>query len=90
MAVDRLGIAAPHLGVTWAFVRPRDARGGVDTALLSAACDAPAGFGDQELTSTFLMGNDVSAFWHWRNGFRLLSGPFSQRAWRHRADRDSS
>ncbi len=72
---------APHL--TWAFVGPWDARQGVGTALLRAACDALAALGHRELTSTFLMGNDASAFWHWRNGFRLLSGPFSQRAWRH-------
>ena len=75
----------PHL--TWAFVGPWDARRGVGTALLNAACDALAGLGYDELTSTFLTGNDVSAFWHWRNGFRLLSGPFSQRSWRFK-DRD--
>ena len=74
---------APHL--TWAFVAGRHARRGVGTALLSAACAALAELGYEELTSTFERGNDASAFWHWRNGFRLLPGPFSQRAWRHAA-----
>ena len=74
---------APHL--TWAFVGLWDARGGVGTALLRAACAALAALGHGELASTFLTGNDASAFWHWRNGFRLLSGPFSQRSWRYAA-----
>ena len=74
---------APHL--TWAFVAGWHARNGVGTALLSAACAALAELGYEELLSTFARGNDASAYWHWRNGFRLMPGPFSQRSWRHAA-----
>ena len=68
----------PHL--TWAFVDLWETRHGLGTKLLSGACVALRDLGYGELTSTFLMGNDRSAFWHWRNGFRLLSGPYSMRA----------
>ena len=67
----------PHL--TWAFVDFWDARHGLGTRLLTDACRALRDLGYGELTSTFLMGNDRSAFWHWRNGFRLLTGPYSMR-----------
>ncbi len=60
----------PHL--TWIFVAPWHARLGVGTALLDVAAQALAEQGYSELASTFLLGNESSQLWHWRNGFRLL------------------
>jgi GNAT superfamily N-acetyltransferase len=71
----RLG--RPHL--TWVFVSPFDAGRGVGTALLSAAARELLALGYTELASTFLLGNDSSMLWHWRNGFRLLQYPGSRR-----------
>jgi GNAT superfamily N-acetyltransferase len=69
----RLG--RPHL--TWIFVdRPGQ---GTGTALLAAAVRALLGLGYTELASTFLLGNESSMLWHWRNGFRLLPYPGSWR-----------
>jgi hypothetical protein len=36
-----------------------------------------------QLATTFLVGNDASMLWHWRNGFQLLQYPNSRRrnAW---------
>jgi hypothetical protein len=31
------------------------------------------------LASTFLLGNESSMLWHWRNGFQLLQYPGSRR-----------
>ena len=72
----RLG--RPHL--TWVFVTPLEAGQGVGTALLAAAVRALLGLGYAELASTFMVGNDSSMLWHWRNGFRLLTHPGSPRA----------
>jgi GNAT superfamily N-acetyltransferase len=63
----------PHL--TWVLVDQSEARCGVGTALLAAACRALQAMGFNDLLSTFLYGNDVSVMWHWRRGFRLLSYP---------------
>jgi GNAT superfamily N-acetyltransferase len=71
----RLG--RPHL--TWVFVPPGSAGQGVGTALLGAAVRALLGLGYTELLSTFMIGNDSSTLWHWRNGFRLLAHPGSRR-----------
>jgi GNAT superfamily N-acetyltransferase len=71
----RLG--RPHL--TWVFVRPALAGTGVGTLLLAAAVRELLALGYRELVSTFLVGNDASALWHWRNGFRLLAYPGSRR-----------
>jgi hypothetical protein len=71
----RLG--RPHL--TWIFVAPFHGGAGVGSTLLAAAGNALLDLGYQELCSTFLFGNDVSALWHWRNGFRLLAYPGSMR-----------
>jgi GNAT superfamily N-acetyltransferase len=73
----RLG--RPHL--TWIFVSPLDAGQGIGTLLLSAAASALRALGYKQLASTFLLGNDSSMLWHWRNGFRLASYPGS---WRRR------
>jgi GNAT superfamily N-acetyltransferase len=71
----RLG--RPHL--TWVFVAPGQSGQGVGTALLDAAAAALRGLGYREMASTFLVGNDSSMLWHWRNGFRLLPYPGSRR-----------
>ncbi len=71
----RLG--RPHL--TWIFVDPFLTDRGVGTALLNAAGRALLGLGYRELASTFLLGNDSSLLWHWRNGFQLLTHPYSRR-----------
>jgi GNAT superfamily N-acetyltransferase len=71
----RLG--RPHL--TWVFVAPGSAGGGVGTLLLAAAGRELLALGYRELLSTFMIGNDASALWHWRNGFRLLAHPASKR-----------
>ncbi len=76
----RLG--RPHL--TWIFVEPHRAGRGVGTALLAAAVRELLALGYSELASTFLMGNDSSTLWHWRNGFRLLPHPASPRQFRKR------
>jgi GNAT superfamily N-acetyltransferase len=72
----------PHL--TWIFVAPHIAGRGVGTALLSAAVRELLGLGFTELLSTFMLGNDSSMLWHWRNGFRLLAYPGSARRLRRR------
>jgi GNAT superfamily N-acetyltransferase len=71
------GIGRPHL--TWIFVAPLRAGQGTGTGLLDAVTQALAGLGYRELVSTFLLGNDASLLWHWRNGFRLLPYPGSLR-----------
>jgi GNAT superfamily N-acetyltransferase len=71
----RLG--RPHL--TWVFVHPGCAGEGVGTLLLSAAVAELLALGYHQMVSTFMIGNDASALWHWRNGFRLLAYPGSRR-----------
>jgi GNAT superfamily N-acetyltransferase len=70
-------IGRPHL--TWIFVHPTLSVRGVGTAMLNAASRALLALGYHELASTFLLGNDSSMLWHWRNGFRLLTHPDSWR-----------
>jgi GNAT superfamily N-acetyltransferase len=70
----RLG--RPHL--TWIFVSPRSAGRGVGTTLLAASVNQLLELGFHELLSTFMVGNDSSMLWHWRNGFRLLAHPASR------------
>jgi len=67
-AVERR-LGCPHL--TWVFVSPWEGRRGVGTALLAASVRALMELGYPQLASTFLLGNDSSTLWHWRNGFRL-------------------
>jgi len=71
----RLG--RPHL--TWIFVAPAQAGHGVGTALLAATTRELLRLGYTELLTTFMLGNDSSMLWHWRNGFRLLAYPGSVR-----------
>lgn len=75
-AIERC-LGRPHL--TWIFVAPMYAGRGTGTALLGAAANALLRLGYRELLSTFMIGNDSSMLWHWRNGFRLLSYPGSVR-----------
>ena len=74
--VDRC-LGQPHL--TWVFVRPSLAGRGVGTALLNAAVNRLHERGFRRLLTTFMIGNDVSTLWHWRNGFQLLAYPGSRR-----------
>ena len=67
-AVERR-LGCPHL--TWVFVSPWEERRGVGTALLAASVRVLRELGYSQLASTFLLGNDSSTLWHWRNGFRL-------------------
>jgi GNAT superfamily N-acetyltransferase len=83
-AIERR-LGQPHL--TWVFVDPVEAGGGVGTALLAAAVKGLLGLGYGELVSTFLAGNESSALWHWRNGFRLLPHVLSPRELRRRWNR---
>lgn len=76
----RLG--RPHL--TWVFVRHLYAGHGVGTALLAASAAALLDLGYAQLASTFLLGNESSMLWHWRNGFELLAYPASHRRLRER------
>lgn len=82
-AVERR-LGRPHL--TWVFVSPLRAAQGVGTALLSAATCELLSLGFTDLVSTFMLGNESSTLWHWRNGFRLLEHPGSLRRWRQRRD----
>ncbi len=70
----------PHL--TWIFVRRLEQGAGVGTQLLQTAVRALKKQGYKSLWTTFLIGNDASALWHWRNGFKLLPGMFSKRRMR--------
>ena len=80
----RLG--RPH--VTWVFVSPFFTGEGVGTALLNAAARQLLALGYTELASTFLAGNDSSMLWHWRQGFRLLAYPGSQRLQREKREQE--
>ena len=76
----RLGL--PHL--TWVFVGPWHAGSGLGSALLARAVRELLDLGFERLASTFLLGNESSTLWHWRNGFRLLAHPYSTRELRRR------
>jgi GNAT superfamily N-acetyltransferase len=84
----RLRLGRPHL--TWVFVAA-DRRGqGVGSALLNQATRELLSLGFKQLLSTFMLGNNVSMLWHWRQGFRLLSHPGSYRLMRERWRRSIS
>lgn len=70
----------PHL--TWVMVHPLRFGQGLGSKLLTCAAAALRGLGYLDLASTFLVGNERSARWHWRNGFRLLPDPWSLRSGR--------
>ncbi len=60
----------PHL--TWVFVAPFRKGHGIGTALLAASMQVLRERGYTSLWTTFLVGNDSSMLWHWRNGFQLV------------------
>lgn len=70
-------VGRPHL--TWIFVSPLLSGHGVGTTLLAHAVNELIALGFSELVSTFMIGNDSSALWHWRSGFELLPYPSSYR-----------
>jgi GNAT superfamily N-acetyltransferase len=74
-------LGRPHL--TWIFVSPWHVGHGTGTALLAAAAAALRHMGYLHLASTFLLGNESSMLWHWRNGFQLHAYPGSHRRWEH-------
>jgi GNAT superfamily N-acetyltransferase len=76
-AIERR-LGQPHL--TWIYVSPSFAGCGIGTALLNATVRELLALGYGHLASTFLIGNDSSMLWHWRNGFRLLAYPGSKRS----------
>ena len=75
----------PHL--TWIFVAPLITRHGIGSALLAATIRGLLGMGRSTLASTFLLGNESSTLWHWRNGFRVLGYRGSPRAMMTRVER---
>jgi GNAT superfamily N-acetyltransferase len=60
----------PHL--TWLFVRPDFQRQGLGTRLLTQARQQLSQLGYAWLFSTFLVGNNSSLLWHWKQGFELI------------------
>ena len=76
----RLG--RPHL--TWIFAAPHARGNGIGTALLAATVNELLKMGYKELLSTFMIGNELSTLWHWRNGFQLLAYPGSYRLMKER------
>jgi GNAT superfamily N-acetyltransferase len=77
------GRGQPHL--TWIFVAPLAKGHGIGTRLLAEAIAALRSRGYRHLLSTFLVGNDSSLLWHWRNGFELLPYSASRRVMRSSA-----
>lgn len=76
----------PHL--TWLFVAPFQSRYGVGSAMLSRGINELLTLGYKELASTFLLGNDSSTLWHWKQGFRLLDYPGTMRNIDRQIERD--
>jgi Acetyltransferase (GNAT) family len=71
-----------HAHLTWIFVGRGIAGSGVGTALLAEASRGLRELGYTELISSFILGNDSSMLWHWRNGFELLPYSGSRRRFR--------
>ncbi|MBY0527573.1 MAG: GNAT family N-acetyltransferase [Gemmataceae bacterium] len=70
--------------LTWIFVAPLLGGQGTGSVLLAAAVRELIALGYTQLVSTFMLGNDASMLWHWRNGFQLLSYPGSFRLMKER------
>ena len=78
-----------HAHLTWVFVGQRYAGHGIGSALLDHASVGLVELGYTELVSSFLLGNDSSMLWHWRNGFELLpysGSPRQFREWMRRQE----
>ncbi|MGP0066909.1 MAG: hypothetical protein ACLQGP_25370 [Isosphaeraceae bacterium] len=71
-----------HAHLTWIFVGPMHSGYGVGTALLARASRGLLELGYNELVSSFILGNESSILWHWRNGFDLLPYSGSRRKFR--------
>jgi hypothetical protein len=71
-----------HAHLTWIFVAHRFAGYGVGSGLLAHASIGLLELGYTELISSFLLGNESSMLWHWRNGFELLPYAGSKRRFR--------
>ena len=84
--VKRLG----HAHLTWIFVGPWHAGYGVGSALLARASQSLVELGYTGLVSSFILGNDSSMLWHWRNGFELLAYSGSRRKFREMMRRSES
>jgi len=76
------GEGQPHL--TWIFVQHFEQGDGIGTQLLQRAVRALKKQGYATLWTTFMIGNDSSMRWHWRNGFELLPNGLSKRRLRMR------
>jgi GNAT superfamily N-acetyltransferase len=76
------GEGQPHL--TWIFVKHFEQGDGIGTQLLHRAVRALKKQGYAMLWTTFMIGNDSSLRWHWRNGFELLPNGLSKRRLRMR------
>lgn len=75
----------PHL--TWIFVNRHTQGDGIGTLLLQHSVRALKRQGYKTLWTTFLVGNDSSLLWHWRNHFELLPSMFSKRRMRQELGR---
>jgi L-amino acid N-acyltransferase YncA len=75
----------PHL--TWIFITPMLQRHGIGSLLLSQVLEALRAGGHPRLSSTFLLGNDASAMWHWRHGFQLAGYMMSPHAMKKQRER---
>ncbi len=76
-------LGQPHL--TWIFVSPVWKTTGLGSILLGHSVTALRELGYRSLWTTFLLGNDASMLWHWRNGFTLAAFPMSRRLRRREA-----
>jgi hypothetical protein len=71
-----------HAHLTWIFVNHWFAGHGIGSALLALASECLIELGYTELISSFILGNESSMLWHWRNGFDLLPYCGSRRRFR--------
>lgn len=74
-----LHLGRPHL--MWIFVNPWEFGHSIGSHMLRFSARALLAIGYREIASSFLIGNERSMAWHWRNGFRLLPLPYSPRSW---------
>jgi hypothetical protein len=70
-------------------VAPFQAGYSIGTNLLTSAVRELRALGFRQLATTFLLGNESSMLWHWRNGFALLPYPGSLRRIRRRMAQQS-